>query len=448
MAPDSYDWIANGFYYASYDVTFSLLRPPGLPLIIMMLEKIRLLSFLPLLNQLVLLGIFITIYKVIAKYFNKITSIITVLILFTNFFLQDLSVLILADLYALFFILLGLFFYLKAEKERKFYITSSLFWSISFLFQYAIVSLAPAFLLHFLLFRRKISLKIATLSALPPFLLIGSWYVLKKLFLEPASIQNIDYINLVKPHLDSLFFYLINIISVLGIFAFILLVIGFLKIYFDWKRKNNSAEIHKFILLSLLAIVSWFIFWVLLYDWNDRRFVVYLLPFLVPFIVVAVGYLLNSSYERNIIGRIFAVVIILFSIVWSAIPYESALSFDTLKLTRLTGIRFKTVIDESSSKGNISISSAQLDRKLPSFINPLNLKSLAFIKKNAAHDELTKLDKIKNNIFMENKSSICIGYEKNEFDGARWYIDKNKYGNYFRKKVILYPKCDSLDLVL
>ena len=67
MAPDSYDWIANGLRYAGYDVSFSLLRPPGLPLLIALLSKIELLSFLPLLNQLILFGIFFAIYRIDRK---------------------------------------------------------------------------------------------------------------------------------------------------------------------------------------------------------------------------------------------------------------------------------------------------------------------------------------------------------------------------------------------
>jgi 4-amino-4-deoxy-L-arabinose transferase-like glycosyltransferase len=447
MFPDSYDWIANGLHYAGYDVNFTT-RAPGLPLLIAALVKLGKSNLLPLSNQFILFGIYILFYKILRTAFNRSASLITIFILFFNFFLQDLSLYILADMYALLFILIGIFYYIRSAEKENLYIYASLFWSISFLFQYTIVFIVPIIIIHFLIFRKKISKKLLIYVILPPFLIISAWLIYREIKFGSFFYTGVDQIALMKFHLDSIFFYLVNMVSLLGIFSFCMFIAGIFITYLNWRNKKIPKKTANLIIFNTLALAAWFSFWVLLYNWNDRRFIIYLLPFLIFFIAATIDYLLSAFYEYNVSVKIFVVAIILLGIAYSNIPYESALSFDILKITRLTEIKFKAVLDQKSFKGNIAPLSAQIIRKSPSFINPLNLKSLYSIRKNANFNELAQLDKLEENIVSEKKTSICIEYIKTEFNGAKWYIDNNRYGNYFRKKVILYPECNSPDLTL
>ena len=446
MAPDSYDWIANGLHYEGYEVNFTF-RPPGLPLIIALLDKFYILNFLPLLNQLVLFGILFLFFKIIDKQFNKLTATITTLILFFNFFLQNLSLFILADIYAVFFILLGLYFYLEAKNDERKYLQASFFWSVSFLFQYAVVFIFPAVLIHFLNFRKKVKpilfLKIFLLAILFP----GVWFLYKEIISTDLSITEINYLKLLKLHFDSLFFYLINTIAVLGIFAFVFFILGLYKEVKVLYKKKNPAERIEFSAFNLLGVVSWFAFWVLLYNWNDRRFIVYLLPFAVPFIALAVNLLLDYYSKGKFFKKSLTVILIMAGIIWSALPYESALTFDTLRLTKTKSLKFKMVIDKDF-KGNIIASSTHLSDDSFSYLNPIDFENLALLRKNIALNDLEELNKIKSDIINEDKDSICIKYENADFDKARWYIDRNRYENYFKRKVFLYPDCNEPNLIL
>lgn len=450
MAPDSYDWIANGLYYTGFDVHFTLLRPPGLPIVIALLEKIKLLPFLPLLNQLILFGILLTTYQILTRFFSKKVSTITTIILFVNFFLQNLSLFILCDIYALFFISIGFYYYLKSEDNENYYIYSSLFWSISFLFQYAIASVAPAVLVHFFLFRKKISHKTTATSAIFPLLFIGGWYIFKRIYVNNISQQGIDYVHLIKIHLDSIFFYFINIISVLGIFAFIFLVLGVLNELSDWYRHAISKKRLEFSILNILAIASWFVFWVLLYDWNDRRFIAYSIPFIVPFIAIVIELLLNRFKKGNSFVRILVVILILLSIIWSAMAYESVFSFNMLRLTNKFTLQFDAYFDPSSVKGNINALSLQLVDNYNGF-NPINILELykkGKIKSSANTNLINQLVVASNGIKRLKINSLCATYPI-DTDKSSWYADKNKFGNYFKDTVKLFPKeCSSPNLFI
>jgi len=436
LAPDSYDWIANGLHYEGYDVNFTF-RPPGLSLIIALLDKFQVLNLLPFLNQLVLFGILLVLFRIITKQFGKLIATILTVILFFNFFLQNLSLYILADTYALLFLILGLYFYTKAEDDENKYIFASLFWSISFLFQYAVVFIIPAVLIHFFIFRKKIKLNTYFQISYPIIIFVGAWMIYKRIKLGSFLYSGVKQVELINLHFDSIFFYFINIIAVLGIFAFILLTVGILKAYLDWQRKKDSVINQEFIPLNLLIIVSWLIFWVLLYDWNDRRFIAYLLPFLVPLIAISIDFLLNKFNKIGFVGKICVMAIFLLSIIWSALPYESIFSFDELKITNSLTLKFNIVIDKKTFKGNIDAFSFHVTRDENGF-NPINLRSISKLK-NIDYSESNNLKNIQEKINSEKLDFLCI--KVNNLDKSKLYILSNRYGNYFKMKVEVYPDC-------
>lgn len=438
LAPDSYDWIANGLHYAGYDVNFTF-RPPGLPLIIAGLYKLKALGLLPVLNQLVLFGILLVLFKTTARQFGKAVSIILTIILFFNFFLQNLSLFILADTFALLFLLLGLYFYIEAENDEKKYFLTSIFWSVSFLFQYAVIFIIPGILIHFFIFRKKIRPMTFSRIALPAFLFVGTWMIYKKIKFGSFLYSGVKQIELLNLHFDSIFFYLLNIVSVLGVMTFALLLFGAIRS----THAKNPKQRNLFFLNFALAL-SWFVFWVLLYDWNDKRFVAYLLPFLVPFIAVSIKFLLNFFHESNFFGKTAVVVLLLICVAWSAVPYESLFSFDKLKLTNSLTLEFKTIIDQKTFKGSIDAFSFRFVRDENGF-SPINLFHLASVRK-TDFSELDGLNDVQKRINSEKLDFLCI--KADNLDGSKIYILSNRYGNFFKKKVTFYPDCLVPDLQL
>jgi len=436
LAPDSYDWIANGLYYEGYDVNYSF-RAPALPLIIAALDKLGMLRLMPVVNQMVLLALLLTFHSLCVRRFSQLTSLLLILILFFNFFLQNLSLYILADIYAMLFILLGSSFYADAEDNERRYIHASLFLSLSFLFQYAALFVMPALLLHWCLRRRQIALRTAAMTFLPPLILIGGWLIYKKVTFGSFLRSGVQQVELIRPHLTSIFFYLFNILSVLSIPVAVLVFWGIALSVFTRERKN-----HDFLLQNLLLVAAWFIFWAMCYTWNDRRFVLYLMFFLIPFAGVAIQSLISRAATHASAGIILA-VLGLAAIAGSAIPYECAFTLDRIQVTNNTAIRCGVIVDDMTSNATIDPASIHLVRGGTGF-SPLNLRRLRAMRSGVNVNELGALARLRSELAGRSATDLCVSYDT--FDKFRWYIDKNRYGNYFRKRLMRYPECPAPNL--
>jgi len=436
MAPDSYDWIANGLYYEGYDVSYSS-RSPALPLIIAVLDRLGILWLMPVMNQMVLLALLLTFHSFCLRRFGRLTSMLLLLILFVNFFLQNFSLYILADIYAMLGIFLASSLYAGAEDDERRYIPASLFLSISFLFQYAAISVAPAFLLHWLLRRRRIGLRTAALTLLPPFVLIGGWMMYNKMVFGSACYSGLRQAELVRPHLTSIFFYLFNIISVLSIPVAALAFWGIAMTALARERRTMD-----FLLQNLILVTAWVIFWVLCYTWNDRRFVLYLMFFLVPFAGVVLEYLVSRA-AAHVPARVVLAVVSIAAVAGSAIPYECAFSLDRIQITRTIALQCGVIADEVSCNAALDPASLRIVRGGAGF-NPLNLKRLRALRSGVNLGELVALAGIRSELAHRGITDLCVSYDT--FDKFRWYIDKNRYGNYFRQRLVRYPECPAPNL--
>ncbi len=436
MAPDSYDWIANGLYYEGYDVSYSS-RAPALPLIIAALDRLGILWLMPVMNQMVLLALLLTFYSLCLRRFGRLTSMLLLLILFVNFFLQSFSLYILADIYAMLGILLASSLYAGAEDDERRYIPASLFLSLSYLFQYAAVYIAPALLLHWLLKRRRIGLRTAALTLLPPLVLIGGWMIYNKIAFGSACHSALRQAELFRPHLTSIFFYLFNVVSVLGIPVAALAFLGIAMTALAREKRTMD-----FLLQNLILVVAWVVFWVLCYTWNDRRFVLYLIFFLVPFAGVALEHLVSRA-ASHVTARVVLAAVGIAAVAGSAIPYECAFTFDRVQVTGDIALACRSIVDETTCNGNIVPTSLHLTRGGAGF-SPLNLNRLRAMRSGVNVGELKALDKIRAELAYRGSPDICVSWDR--FDKFKWYIDKNRYGNYFGKKLMRYPECSSPNL--
>jgi len=432
LAPDSYDWIANGLHYEGYDVNFSL-RPPGLPLLIAILDSAGIVTLLPVLNQLILLGLFIIAHRILAARFDRVAAMLVTVAIFFNFFLQNISLYILADLYAVFFILAGYASYAGAADNQRKYIVASACWSISFLFQYAVVCVVPAALIHFLFFRRKIAPRIALLALIPPIALVGGWMLYKRICFGSFLYSGVQHVELLKLHFTSVLFYLVNTISVLSVPLFLLLLLGVAL----WIARGGERQ-SDFLMLNAFLAIGWCVFWVMLYTWNDRRFILYLLFFLTPCIAIALRYCYSLFTRARLFGKALWMGLYLLAVAGSAIPYESGFTLNLIKLTPTIAIKFKSVSDPATFNTSIDATSFGIARDRNGF-NPVHVRRLWEMRRNIDWGELEKLSYLRQEIIGKNIPELCIIYDA--LDLFRWYIDKNRYGNYFKMKVRAYPEC-------
>ena len=150
VTSDSYDWIANGLSWAGENVAASW-RPPGLPLLIAALFKLGLLSWLPVVNVLVLGLTTAALYLLLRERHGAWISACASWFFFANDYVQDLTKYLLADIYCTLFIVLAALFFARAARDPRHYRTSSLLLGVGYLFHNATavagIGLAVAFLL-------------------------------------------------------------------------------------------------------------------------------------------------------------------------------------------------------------------------------------------------------------------------------------------------------------
>ncbi len=438
LVPDSYSWIANGLHYEGYKyVNFSPIRNPGLPLLIAALDKMDVLNMLPAVNQFVLLGLLVVAYKHIKKEFGVPISIFTGLLLFVNYFLENASLFILADIYAIFFILLGYYFYVEARTDPAKYMRAFLFMAVSALFSNGLVFFLPAVVIHFLLFRRNIGIKKIPMVFLPPFLVPLGWFFIRRTIMGADAYGY--QLSLVRPHISSVFFYLSNTASVLGLALFVLFLAGLARALILAARKRAAAGVYDLIRLNALIILFWCIFWVTLYDWNDRRFVIYLMFFTLPFIAISLEYLSGLFYRRGVIGKAAVASLLGLAVYQSGLSYGSPWEATWIKLAGAYGIRFDSTCD-STCDMNIRAAGFRMmgNDDADNSVNPLYLWQKKEYRNDVGlNDDPMDADSRKR-LERYIPYGICVIYDQ-PVDGAAWYIDMNRYGNYFKTRLRVYP---------
>ncbi|HHX43562.1 MAG TPA: hypothetical protein GX714_06185 [Chloroflexi bacterium] len=267
MFPDSYDWIANGLYHAGYAVRFTA-RAPGLPLIIAALTRADALRFLPFVNLAVMLGVLATCYRLYARAVAGPAALVAVTLLYASYFFHSFPFWVLADLYCLLFIALSLHEFLGAREAPRRYVTSALYLGVSAAFQYAGIVLLPAYgLVWFLCRRRTPAWRYLGLAAVTLAVTLAPWMLYRWVAFGDPLYSHVEQVQLVRWHLDSIPFYLFNTVGAVGIVACVIALVGLISAL----RRGRDETL----LLMILVLAGNILFWVLLYDWNERRFVLY-----------------------------------------------------------------------------------------------------------------------------------------------------------------------------
>jgi 4-amino-4-deoxy-L-arabinose transferase-like glycosyltransferase len=274
MAGDSYDWLANGLRLAGEDVRYSG-RPPLLPILIALLDRMTLLSWLPALLQGLFLGTVLAFYSLAARLTSRGAAFAAALALLVNDSLAGLSLELMADVPASCLLLLAVrSFQLAGEGaasgvSRRRYWASGLFAGLSALTQAAGVLFVPAAAAAALVHRRRDWRSFSLWAALSaPLVLPVLW-----LAVQPAALAGSGGIareqwRLLSLHVGSAAFYLYGLASLLGLPGAVLLVCG---VFLAARRAPRDPSC--FLILALSATLA--LFFVFLYDYNAKRFLCY-----------------------------------------------------------------------------------------------------------------------------------------------------------------------------
>lgn len=266
---DSPDWISNGLRLAGHDVRYTG-RSPLLPLLIALLERIGALFWLPVVLETLFHGTVLVFYGVAARFQPRWAAFVIALSLLLSHSLQGLALQVMADVPASCLLFLAAAAFLLANERRWLYVASGLLAGLAYLTQSAALLWAPAAAVTVLLARPR---DLRTPFPWTGLLLFAGvpalWKAVQLATLGTEGNLPARQWELLRLHTDSVPFYLYAFISFLGLPACFLLIPGL-----AWTARRAAARSasHLYILALFTGLLAFFVF---VYDFNAKRFLVY-----------------------------------------------------------------------------------------------------------------------------------------------------------------------------
>lgn len=272
MDGDSHDWIAGGLRLAGHDV-----RDPGrsplLPLVIALLDRLGVLSALPIVLQLLFHGTILAFYALAARRGPRRAAFAVSLALLLSHSLHGMSLHVMADVPASCLLFLGgRAFVLAGTSPRppRRYLASGLLGGLSALTQSAgLLAAIPAALTVLIHRRRDLRSGWLWAGALLFVALQGLWIAARLTVFGSVGTTTARQWDLIEPGVDSVLFYLWSLVSLLGLPGVLLLGAGLALAIRDARRDDD-----RFFWLAQFGVLA--VFFVFLYDFDAKRFLVYL----------------------------------------------------------------------------------------------------------------------------------------------------------------------------
>jgi Dolichyl-phosphate-mannose-protein mannosyltransferase len=317
MTADSYDWINNGLYWAGASVAPSL-RPPGFPLLIAVLWKLGALSFLPVINFLFLGLSTAALYALLRERHDGWIAAIACWFFFANGYVQDLSRYVMAETYATPFLVLATLAFIWAARAPRAWIAFGLCLGAGFLFSYAAAPVIVGFGVALLavsrgdLRRRELWAGLFACA-----IVVGGWIAFRWSFYRAhlgGPHHGVE--ALLRPSLANLPFYAYAAIALVGLVPLALYLAG----AFRFARSPSPQPRWRAAVLGPLIALS--LFFGFLYDWADKRFLLYALPFLVCFLAEGLE-LLRALARKGTAAAVAAAGFLALALLWNQIRYPS-----------------------------------------------------------------------------------------------------------------------------
>ncbi len=317
MTSDSYDWISNGLFLAGEPVT-STMRPPGLPLLIAALWKAGALSFLPVVNFLFLGLSTAALFLLLRERHDGWIAALACWFFFANDAVQDLARYVMAETYGTPFLVLAALAFVRAGRDPRAYVAMGAALGAGVLFSYAAALSALGLAVAVLILRpadvRRRSLWWGVLAAGAP---LGAWVAFRASYYRahPGLLRH-GVETLIRPNLSNLSLYAVALPAVLGLLVLPLYVAGAFRLD---ARDETARRYRAAVFAPLLALSA---FWLFVYDWADRRFLVYLLPFLVCFLAEGLEWM-RAFARRGRLATAGAAAFVVAALLWNQIRYPT-----------------------------------------------------------------------------------------------------------------------------
>jgi hypothetical protein len=270
---DSHDWIANGLFFAGDDVRYSG-RPPLLPLMLALLDRVGLLRWWPLLGLAFFLATVVGFYTLAARLFPAAAAFAAALLLLADYSLQGLALDLMADVPAACLLLWSARAFLTTPHPRR-YAWCGLLAGLSALTQ-PMALLLPLAAGATLAARRRRDLASPWpwIGAALAFGLPGFWMLVRRIAFAAYGDSLLNHRKLLGFHLSAVRFYAASLVSLLGVPACLLLVAGIVLAGFRaWRGRDPEQAAASLFALLLFAVLLGFV--VFFYLWDGKRFLVY-----------------------------------------------------------------------------------------------------------------------------------------------------------------------------
>ena len=317
MTADSYDWLSNGLFWSGKPVLPSL-RPPGLPLMIAGLSQFGLLPLLPAVSFLFLGLSTAVLYLLLRERHDAWIAAAGCWFFFANDCVQDLAKYVLAETYATPFLVLAALAFVRAGRNLRWYSVMGGALGAMVLFSYAAVPAGIGLACAVVAVRSE-DLRSRELwkGALAATGVALSWLVVRAWFhgAHPGAPRH-DFESLLRPTVSNLTSYAISGVAVLGLLLLPLFVLGGLRLL---RGDAASRRYRAAILFTASAILVFVVFF---YDWADRRFLVYALPFFTCAFAEGLESL-RAWAARGPVQAVVSAVFFLGCLLWNQIRYPS-----------------------------------------------------------------------------------------------------------------------------
>jgi len=318
LSPDSYDWINNGLYWAAAPLLPSY-RPPGLPLVIALLVRIGALSWLPALNFVALGVTAVLLFRLLRERFSPSVSALTAWTFYVNDFSQDLAKYVSAEVYATLFLVLAALLFLLAWRRPGLYVSFGLALGVSFLFHHAALPAGIGFGFAVLGTRRDhLRLRPLWLGAAAATLVSGGWVTARALYYRghPGVLTHLQT-ELLAFVPGNVLFYAFATAALVGLAALPVHLLGVLR------TLEPAAGFSRAFRAAFGApLIGITVFFALFYDWVDKRFLFYVLPFLMVFFAEGANGLIEFGKRRRNV-RLAIWTYLAAAVLWVQIRYPS-----------------------------------------------------------------------------------------------------------------------------
>lgn len=433
LTSDSYDWIQNGLFWAGAGIRPTL-RPPAYAWLIGLLSTFDALEILPVFQFAFLGAGTAALYLLLRERHDGWIAAAACWFYFANDFVQDFARYVMAETCAVPFFILAALAFVRAERRARWYLVLGAALSAGFLFSYAALPAAAGFAAALLATRRRDLRSRAAWSAAALFaLVVGAWFAFRLWYhgAHPGGPHH-DVEKVLRLSVSNVPFFAFAALALVGLVPLPLYARGLAAVV---GGRRESADWSAAVLLPAASTAAFFLF---VYDWADKRFLLYVLPALVVCLAAGLARL-RAFASRGRLAAVGAGAFLVAAVFWNQIRYPSY-GIRYLALTPRDFLEASVTLTESL-KSELHLAGARVVRVheswLGGFSRGLFDPRLAPVPCSTGDPSFSCLSVLRRRADALLKPGEPIGLDPPPGWTGDYYVQTNRLGNAFRRRAVL-----------